>query len=81
MLKRGKCFPRVITGFIPVSDCLQVIIAVTEHHDQKPVVEERFFISLTVPYNSLSLRTVRAGTQAREELEARADAKAMVEYS
>lgn len=40
MLRRAKCFPCVIIGFIPVSDCLWVIIAVTKHHGQKQFIIE-----------------------------------------
>ena len=49
---------------------LRVSIAVTKHHDQKQVGEERF-IWLTLPYHSSSLAEARTGTQTELEPEGR----------
>ncbi|ERE75254.1 hypothetical protein H671_4g12780 [Cricetulus griseus] len=64
-----------------VSKKLSVSIAMRKHHDQKQLGKKRIY--LTFPYHSSSLKEVRTGTQARQELkqdrnlEAGADAEAV----
>ena len=45
---------------------IRVTTAVMKHHDQKHL-GEKFFFSLILPFNSLSSKVVRTGTQAGQE--------------